>query len=439
MPRLDGMLQHIKVTRDELFLPQVYQIGFQSVLDGLRVFGENIYNAFDQGFQQNWLELDQNIPKDTVLNTIINRMAEDLDVIRAASSQRKNPDFCAFLEYADELAFCSLQLAFETGLLADAEKDVTVFTYFRQTPNVRVLPYVKAMFIGIPYTSKPEKQDLLAIPHEVGHYVFWKSKAGEQINNYLGAMPAESGSTNVPESSYIKNWAEEIFSDIYGCMVAGKEIALDFQDFYLRRYATDDLNKDDGEHPNTLIRPYIGVRVFENLAQTEWASETSSQWEDKLAERSTRYEKSHDPVVMVSGLSKGRESLKRSEIIAADAPLFKIVDRICNETLKAHRVSPDFADMLANLDVDKIIKVSEANRPLTSTISWNDFIELIKKEEHLNPNQGIASENNTSLDVWKTLAKATPATVFPSTFSSVSWRNVLIANGWVTKGPWSKR
>jgi hypothetical protein len=447
MSQLDAMIAQIEATSTELREDWVYFDRFGNILSGLKDFGKNIYTAFDLGFQNKWLEEDRNLPPKNVLNRIINRMAEDLDVIRAAMSQRKNLALCVSLEEADKLAICSLQLAIKNELIGANQDDVTVITYYRQSPNVRVIPYAAVVFIGIPYTSTQTKQDLLAIPHEVGHYVFWKTPVQQLVQAYLD-------SDKVP--AYIKNWAEEIFADVYGCMVAGVAVALDFQDLFLRRYATDDLNKDDGEHPNTVIRPYIYIRTFRNQGQSGWASFAERRWETKLAERNVRYKMDRDPHLFVGELPDGQESLSRSEILADNSPLFQIVDSILNFIVRKP-LDGCFADLNNGLSVlfqnkdqttispddrleSEIFKLFEGINPVPAEskgmgkiYSWGEFIDLVNSEYF--KNDGTSKE---FLDAWK----------FPSTmiwptekprFLSKNWQIVLKGDGWVTKGPWSKR
>ena len=57
-------------------------------------------------------------------------------------------------------------------------------------------------------------------------------------------------------------WQEEIFADIYGCLVAGPAIAKSFQDLLFDNYT---LTESDGVHPIPLIRPYIYAKVLETI------------------------------------------------------------------------------------------------------------------------------------------------------------------------------
>ncbi|NJN55367.1 MAG: hypothetical protein HC804_11780 [Anaerolineae bacterium] len=60
------------------------------------------------------------------------------------------------------------------------------------------------------------------------------------------------------------NWLEEIFADVYGCLVAGPVMAYDFQELSLDN---KDFNEDDGEHPLAAIRPFIYTQVLRTLEQ----------------------------------------------------------------------------------------------------------------------------------------------------------------------------
>jgi hypothetical protein len=166
------------------------------------------------------------------------------------------------------------QLAQLAQLAQLDEQPPIALTYFHKSPVIRVIPYANVALIGIPYTSLSTTVDLCAIPHELGHFVYWNAKIKHQypehdskiytpiyfaLKNVLNnAKPGEI----LPE--WLLKWREEIFADVFGASVAGYVMALDFQDLML---ATDAFEAalDDGEHPSPIVRPNIYLNVLKAL------------------------------------------------------------------------------------------------------------------------------------------------------------------------------
>lgn len=242
-------------------------------------------------------------PPDHVMRVTLEQAAFDLDVIERIIAQRKisSSDELETLALADYLASETLQFAVATGLLPAIP---IVFTYFQKSPSIRLTPYANVALIGIPYTTVNTPQDFLAIPHEVGHYVFWHGKgvrakpfidfdiwAGK---NVVGDNNHVHNRTLMLESA-IFNWQEEIFADVYGALVAGKLLAQDFQELQLET-SNDDFLEDDADHPIPALRPYIYIKVFEKIkhfvadrnadARLDQTVQTlQAMWESSLAKR----------------------------------------------------------------------------------------------------------------------------------------------------------
>lgn len=272
------------------------------LLKRLRAFADGHFNRFYNGFRPNGEfenQISDKYPPGHVLDVILDQIGKDLDVIRRATADEalsSNGLVTTTLNRADCLALEALKPAEKLGLARTA-----VVNYFQRSAVNRVVPYDNdsmALF-GLPFTTVCVPKDYLATPHEVGHYVFWNGqvrgipiwvKLGEDIEN----------DSNIPE--WVKPWLEEIFADVYGCLVAGPVIALDFQDMQLLESEAR-FNRDDGEHPAPVVRPYVYTEVLKKRDMEAWADRLEARWQDRLNERYNDSERPTDIMLQRSDLS----------------------------------------------------------------------------------------------------------------------------------------
>jgi hypothetical protein len=221
-------------------------------------------------------------PADFVLKSTIDQVAFDLVVIQSAWYQRtlaqNNTAMKRTFEIADQLAYCALLPAIRHKLIPFEAEEVTALTYFQKAPHIRMIPYASVALIGLPFSALAEYDgngtsdvgnavDLLAIPHEIGHYVYQhgSSKNSRLQNALYQALQGQ------PEWLY--NWAEEIFADVYGCLVAGPVMVRDFQDL-ARAADVASLLDDDSDHPMPVLRPLLycdTLRLFAHDASGDAA------------------------------------------------------------------------------------------------------------------------------------------------------------------------
>jgi hypothetical protein len=274
----------------------------RNLLTCLQAFAQDQYEFFRDGFvngdfvpgsKLRYLETSVIYPPEYVLRTTLDQIAFDLGVIQRAFNQRMpGPDSqqaSETLATADKLARQALERAKVGGLL----NDTTAITYFQKQAAIRVIPYASVALIGVPFTAiyananSANVRDLLAIPHEVGHYVFWHGK--QKGDRLKGKMYREMP----PESLRYDHWLEEIFADTYGCLVAGPVIGLDFQELQMDELP-DRFTSDDGEHPVPALRPYIYADILKSMQletagktqQVKAAGETlAGIWESQLKKR----------------------------------------------------------------------------------------------------------------------------------------------------------
>lgn len=240
------------------------QSTLQSVLTALQAFGEDQIRFFLQGFGPAatvFLEPSTLYPPDYALQATLDQIVHDMGVIVRAGEQRRpglaSDTMRETLNKADLLANRALAPAIQHGLLEPA----TVVTYFQKDTNVRIIPYAPVSFIGLPLTCQTLARDLLAIPHEVGHYVYryGRVRSGERQNSRFDAALTQHYSG---QATWRAAWMEEIFADVYGGLVGGPVMALGFEDL-LSANPRDLFTDDDGEHPVAALRLNIYQTVFE--------------------------------------------------------------------------------------------------------------------------------------------------------------------------------
>jgi hypothetical protein len=217
----------------------------------------------------------------------------DLDVFLRIIAHRDEhvgtKDLRDRLALADQLAYLALQPAIDVGLITPA----SALTYFQKSATIRIIPYAPMALVGIPFTTgsdtaKDNPRDYLMIPHEIGHQIYWRLAKPDQdkpTNSNSAALPRNVGayiqqkfiqekfspsSIAVPANQpiWLQNWNEEIFADVYGCLIGGAASARTLQEL-LKGVPVNVFVDDDGEHPSPIVRPYIHIHLLESIANTK--------------------------------------------------------------------------------------------------------------------------------------------------------------------------
>jgi hypothetical protein len=275
----------------------------------LRAFAESQFYFFYRGLNTKDetrpynLEPSPEFWRRYAVTTILNQVQHDIEAIQRITYQRADPNLQSKLAETDKLAMQALTPAvgkfIGEGEFSGLLKNLTVVTYFQKFSAIVHVPYAPVALIGIPATSLAVPQDYLAIPHEAGHYVYRHGRLPESCNR--GNLIARKREhiedalrrcvrealrrIKLSNALYDKNgtfrWLEEMFADIYGCLVAGPVIALDFQDLQLQKRRDQFLTLDD-DHPTPLFRPLIYIKVLaasENPAWQKMANLLYWTWE----------------------------------------------------------------------------------------------------------------------------------------------------------------
>jgi hypothetical protein len=275
--------QFIKIT------PPFYRYQtLNKLTECLQVFAGKQFDYFHQGFANNVLKHSPEFPPDHVLTVTLQQISYDLEAIQWAVNQRLHAQagMMEALQIGDKLAWAALKPALNL-LQLNLDQDITVVTYFQKFAEIRVIPYASVALIGLPITcigadiETMVARDYLATPHEVGHYVYWHAKKavgdGDKLEPLYLYLQSEAKARGVSEG---REWLEEVFADVYGCLVAGPVIAQSFQDLQLRIRRKWFLT-DDGEHPTPYIRPDIYSKVLHKQFNTAWADRMDQMWQNK--------------------------------------------------------------------------------------------------------------------------------------------------------------
>ena len=215
-----------------------------------------------------------------VFDVTQNQIGHDLDLFLRAGQQRVLPiapqnqvatSFGFTLQTADRIAWAALEPAISSKLIAPA----TVFVYYEKSHSVRLIPYAPVALVGIPFGATGMERDLATIVHEIGHYVASRriqspptdpcTPAGSidklaQRRSVLGAEPLLAVAAHA-----LSGWEEEIFADVYACIVGGPMTGFTMLDA-MRRLPATRWMEDDGEHPLPLLRPRIYAATMRAMA-----------------------------------------------------------------------------------------------------------------------------------------------------------------------------
>lgn len=249
--------------------------------------------AFDQNTLQKLMlesltahQQARTLPPLYLIRSCFRRTAADHEIIQRATIQRRwNQDEPGKPYYQSEQAVELLVMdklarkairAFQ-HLLPNASDHLAIITYFSETTHIHHLPYTnRFILVGVSYDRVSLADDLsddatltgkdfaafelLAIPHEVGHYVY-------QHGQLSDGRTFPEVSRKFKDNPYYR-WCEEIFADLYGCIVAGPLSVFSMQAFLTSGDQARAWNDDD-EHPTPMLRSYLLAEILRVLSELE--------------------------------------------------------------------------------------------------------------------------------------------------------------------------
>jgi len=262
------------------------------LLNQLQTFGAQQFNQLSDALARQTPVADGEAATHAIYDAL-DQIAYDIQIVERAVFERLvgSPSIKASLDKIDVIVAASLQPAIDAGLFANLGSTPTVITYFMKNPSIRVIPYASVALVGIPYsaasiakngTTLSTTRDLLAIPHEVGHFVYWHGTldVNGRAMRIVDALPkliqAKYGN-DFPQ--WMSAWLEESFADVYGGLVAGPLSALEFQDMAMV-HSRNELITDDGDHPLHAMRSDLFIQLLGGkMGMGQWASVLQARWQ----------------------------------------------------------------------------------------------------------------------------------------------------------------
>ncbi|MBP7687713.1 MAG: hypothetical protein KA765_07390 [Thermoflexales bacterium] len=386
----------------------------------LQAYGRDLLTYFHAGFITRRLEVSDDYSPEAVYSIVLNQIGYDLEVLQRAVQQRASGSaaMTETLKETDKLAWLALKPAIDAGLLP---ADTTAVTYFQKSPVSRVIPYAPVALIGVPYSCMSVARDHLALPHEIGHYVFWHGQVpgtGQPLRQALQRAAFEELKQCVtldsPEfPTWCAVWLEELFADAYGALIAGPVMALDFQDLALHSSCAD-FTTSDNDHPVPILRPEIYSRVLSRAANdtqrwADWAAALRQRW---LARRARC---GGSTTFTVNG-----RSIPLRHALSANGDQSQPVDRLLNViTTRLAGIQSDWCgDLSGPVQLDRLFEQQRAYLPTLLATATAD----------LDPGPVTATH-------W--LKQAQNAIKLNSQeFVTIDvWRKHLAAEGWTSEGP----
>jgi|GEM_PF-2502920 len=160
----------------------------------------------------------------------------------------------------------------------------TALVYFQKSPRFHGMPYAPLALTAIPYSAIRQPQDLLATPHELGHYVYQSLKNTGKLSDLRV----------LAEHSWVGNWTEEIFADVFGYLVGGPMVSESLQELLLRHSYTSFATANFHDtHPTPILRPFIyNLTLGKTKERLSTGEETAvRRWNDKKSKKTSDHKR----------------------------------------------------------------------------------------------------------------------------------------------------
>ncbi len=216
-------------------------------------------------------------------STVLDECTSDIDIVHQAFNQRRfvlnyssdlkhiPPAFeqLKSLYAADQLGMDALVPAMKAGYI---EKETQVITHLQQRTEARMIPYYKALLVGMSYsvgTIESYGLEYLAIPHEIAHYLYWHGIIQSEVDEVEDPTMhniLKIRLTRLESLDWRRDWLEELFADVYGCLIAGPVNVLGCQELLIGN-ADVVFHEDTDEHPIPILRPLMQSHILRLLAK----------------------------------------------------------------------------------------------------------------------------------------------------------------------------
>lgn len=427
-------------------------------LTDLNGFADGMFAFFHSNFPPQGKALAPSVqrPPDHIYARLVARVGDDLEVIQRAAEQRLSaPSSLAdALLVADYLVARLVKQAVAGGFL---EEGTQAITYFQKSATIRVIPYAKLALIGVPYTVLTEPRDLLAIPHEVGHYVFWHGRAEPGSNRLMAQALFSEGQAalkslkplTAPFDAWCYVWLEEMFADVFACWMAGPGPALTMQD-QASSYSQELFITSDDDHPVPLIRPYLHLKALAQRNVPGWkdcAKLLKSQWDASTRRNFTAFrlkDYQHTPIEIDVALTAGYT-------LDADKPVDGLITVILNRLKKFTALPLDDWRIMSSVPASVeelgdqyeafqagLLAQARATPRLTTAVlpAGETFAQWATTHLSWPPADSPDKADQEKLRLKKMLLTRVPA---ETPITEEAWLPILLANGWTTEPgqiPW---
>ncbi len=407
-----------------------WQTRIKETLLALEEWSNDQFNFFVNGFKNRVLVDSRDYPAEYALRQTADQTAYDISVLQRAYTQRLSDNGLQTLTRADKLAYMALKPAIDADLVHEA---TTVITYFQKDPNVRVTPYANLALIGIPYTCvdiNNNGRDFLAIPHEVGHYVYSHGKMKLPNSTNSATLFALINGEVTPYPAWYTVWIEEIFADIYTTLVAGPASVLSMLHMLFDNL---DMMRDQGGHPVPIIRPETHFKVLHKIQKNATDANQLEPFASELIDRL----KHHWYGFLLWKRGKQYDKTGKYFLVEAQAP----------ESLYADQ---EMVKNYINQTGEDILRVLDSHLPQLTANTWgknsgmsvlgdvypNFEYQVLKNNSFLNQaqlsidlNQFKQTHHRDWFDKLNVISSENNLTLEPNV-----WKP-LLRNGWVTNGP----
>ena len=401
------------------------------LLESLKKFADEGFSFFLDGYyNERDLPVSANYPPRSVMRTIVSQVSVDLSVIQDAVNQRRRLNCRATQQaqtvaMADQLSSLALGLAIDAGYLPE---ETFVITYLAKSIRSRLVPYADALLISVAYATMQSgihpSRDFLAIPHEIGHHLFWNGRHPDTTNMLRDELLSAAATAGIGPEDWRLNWLEEIFADTYALLLAGPVIALDFQDM-LDDDMSSHFREDTDKHPIPEVRPFIQTEILRRL-KDEHGHIIYAHECDKLDHNWSSWINKH-PMRQKYPVRGVDEKMTGRAIVTAVDPLITVILDTLSAIVPTER---EYDGMEGSDDVSKLYTEFQSN------IMPDDDNELVNL---------FLDGNGTEHELIQILSNFTEVSFLahteaiarkdPKTITSGEWLQFLRCHGWSNEGP----
>lgn len=214
---------------------------------------------------------------DYILGNTLQKFTQDWTVLTFARTQH-----IQFREQSEDALNTAILLAasglemFSSYLPLRDSNPTPVIPFFRPSANIRIAPYIENPVIGLPLDAMTYPPAMMAIAHEIGHYLYWRGRISSEDPNTNQLVQKsiwkeiEDNSGRFPPD--ITHWIEEVFSDLIGILIGGPIAAFSFQNLLLTA-RPDIFISDNGRHPIPAIRGFLHEHIVRKILRRENAAD----------------------------------------------------------------------------------------------------------------------------------------------------------------------